>query len=412
MPTVLVIYANSDPVMRESVKALLHSFERHLVGCQVFYHNSIFNRSPFLATYREVDCVIFHHSVTTVWNRSRYRKKLERWLATSFGGAKKIALMQDEYKNVDLLREFVSQISFDRVFTLAPPSQWVVLYGNDIVKSGVLQQYLAGYIDQRLISTKISKTQTDFHHEKALNRSIDIGYRADWSKMHVKLGKTGLLKRDIASVCKSAAVERGLSVDIEIGARHFISGAGWHSFMQNCRYMLGVPSGSSVLDYEGLIESSLLESLKINPQVSEQNLYEEIVASYEQSLFLEVLSPRHFEAMLNGCGQILIESEYNGLLKAWEHYLPLKRDFSNLSDIVDASRDESLRLKIVGNCQRDIIGSELFTYEKFVGDVVGDLLDARSQKVGSGVAKRINRQIESMKMKLLFLRSQVNRLLS
>lgn len=397
MKRVLVIYANTDTVMRVSVSLLLYCFEKYLTDCEVYYHNAIFNRAPILSLYRKVDYVIFHHSVTTVWNRPRYTKKICSWSSCDFGDAKKIALMQDEYKNVDLLRKFINEVMIDSVFTLSPPSQWVSLYGQDAVDKAILKQYLAGYIE-------IPSDQS--HRSK--QRDIDIGYRADWNKMHVKLGKTGLLKRDIAFEVSKLSLNLNITTDIKIGSEYFIKGHAWSFFLSRCRYVIGVPSGSSVLDKYGEIEASLIQKLNINPDTDREILYNELVSNQEDSLVLEVLSPRHLEAMVNGCGQILIESDYNGLLKPWRHYLPLKRDFSNLEEILRLVSDEPLRLEMVRNCQNEIVNSEFLNYKTFAHSVIpNDNLDIVNSN--KSILKHANVFVEVVKDKLIYFRNKFYR---
>ncbi|MEM7359283.1 MAG: hypothetical protein AAF431_09310 [Pseudomonadota bacterium] len=376
--------------------AMLYSFDHHLKNCELYYHNAIFNRGPLLSLYRKVDFVVFHHSVTTVWNRERFLSKIKSWQKCDFGAARKIALMQDEYKNNDLLQRFVQELSIERVFTLAPNTQWNAIYGNQIVNRGILTQYLAGYLE--------TNEHKPMENDK---RDIDIGYRTDWTKMHVKLGSTGMLKRNIAHIVDQSAREQGLSTNIRIGSEHFIKGDDWNRFLRRCRYVIGVPSGSSVLDKSGDIEAQLAARLRENPKVEENLLYREIVESCDGSLLLEVLSPRHFEAILNGCGQILIESDYNGVLVPWVHYLPLKRDFSNLQEIMALAADEELRLTMVRNSQRDIVSSQQYSYKSFVDLVIpsherSEILTPQKKSF----AKVFNELTEAVKKLLLKLRFQ------
>ncbi len=393
MIKVLIIYANSDPVLRQSVAAMLYSFKDHLKACDVYYHNAIFNRAPILGMFRHVDIVVFHHSVTTVWDRGRYNSKIDAWLSCDFGSAKKVALMQDEYKNVDLLRKFISELSIEKVFTLAPPKEWRSIYGEEIVKKDILKQYLSGYVETAYTPNELDCV-----------RDIDIGYRADWTKMHVKLGLIGLLKRDISSEVKNSIASRNLVTDIEVGSEYFISGSDWNIFLRRCRYVIGVPSGSSVLDKSGNIERQLLKKLTDNPRVDEDHLYNEIVCLFEGSLALEVLSPRHLEAISNGCGQILIESDYNGILKPWVHYLPLKRDFSNIEDILFLVKDENLRLQMIENCQKDILSNPQFSYESFTRMVVPTIANKGAIGLNKSPYQRLNNILEAAKSFAIKLR--------
>lgn len=394
---ILIIYANSDNVMRQSVEAMLHSFDLYLPNCETYYHNSILNRAPLLPVFRKVDYVIFHHSVTTVWDRKRYIRKIKSWLSCDFGAARKIALMQDEYKNIDLLRRFVVEMSIDDVFTLAPKQEWASIYGQAIIDKGILQQYLAGYLQ-----SSSCEFNSDFE------RNIDIGYRADWTKMHVKLGKTGFLKKDIAVHVQKHVGQHKLKSDVKVGSEYFIRGADWRSFLKRCRYVIGVPSGSSVLDETGVVERRLFERLRENSVVSETILYRDIVEPREGSLCLEVLSPRHFEAVLYGCGQILVESEYNGILQPWKHYLPLKRDFSNIEEILTMVPDETLRRKMVDTCEKELVVSKHYSYSTFVERILPGV-----RQVGEGkqrnrsLARYFNDGVEGLKLGLVGLKSKL-----
>ena len=361
MKKILVLYANSDVVMRSYVKHFLYSFRTFLPNCEVYYHNAIFNQAPLLPIFRNVQYVIFHHSVTTAWNRKKYPGKIESWRNYNFFDAEKIALMQDEYKNIDLIRHFISSLSIDKIFSVAPEREWNKIYGRELAESGKIKQYFTGYI------TKQHKSSC-----KNVQREFHIGYRAIWRKRSVQFGRTGLLKRDIALKVKRIAEQKSLTTDIQIGTDSFIHGNDWNKFLRRCKYVLGAPSGSSVLDEVGDIESQLRTKLLNQPNIDEDKLFLDIVSKHEGTLSLEVLSPRHFEAMSNGCAQILFEAEYNGLLIPWTHYLPLKRDFSNLEDILEYSKDDSLRNKLINACQRDFINSKLFGYENFVHLVLPD----------------------------------------
>ena len=55
------------------------------------------------------------------------------------------------------------------------------------------------------------------------------------------------------------------------------------------------------------------------------------------------ISSRHFDAIGCGTAQILLEGRYNDLLEPDIHYFQLKRDFSNLNDVLDRLKDERAR---------------------------------------------------------------------
>jgi hypothetical protein len=78
------------------------------------------------------------------------------------------------------------------------------------------------------------------------------------------------------------------------------------------------------------------------------------------------ISPRIFEAI--GCGTLLIlfEGEYSGILRPNLHYVPLKKDFSNLKSVISILRNEQKCKAITEQAYRDIIESGKYSYQTFI----------------------------------------------
>ncbi|PKN80951.1 MAG: hypothetical protein CVU51_14565, partial [Deltaproteobacteria bacterium HGW-Deltaproteobacteria-1] len=68
--------------------------------------------------------------------------------------------------------------------------------------------------------------------------------------------------------------------------------------------------------------------------------------------------------------QILVEGEYGGILKPGIHYIEVKKDWSNLKQVIKQIGDHDLCKTIAGNAYRDIVESGRFTYRKFVDTVI------------------------------------------
>ncbi|MEQ1690722.1 MAG: hypothetical protein ABMA00_05515, partial [Gemmatimonas sp.] len=76
------------------------------------------------------------------------------------------------------------------------------------------------------------------------------------------------------------------------------------------------------------------------------------------------LGPRHLEAIMTGTVQVLVEGQYSGLFRAWEHYIPIKRDLSDLSEIADMIRDDVLIGRITEQATADFVTSGAYGYDK------------------------------------------------
>ena len=55
-------------------------------------------------------------------------------------------------------------------------------------------------------------------------------------------------------------------------------------------------------------------------------------------LQLFAISPRHLEACATRTCQVLVEGEYSGVLRPGEHYIPVRKDLSNLDDVLEHDR--------------------------------------------------------------------------
>jgi len=102
-------------------------------------------------------------------------------------------------------------------------------------------------------------------------------------------------------------------------------------------------------------------------------------------LTLHALSPRHLEACATRTAQILVEGEYNGVLERDRHYLPLRRDLSNLDELLDAVAADRDRERTAEAAYRDVVASGRWTYRRLVDDVEAQLPAAprRGRAVGA-----------------------------
>ena len=55
---------------------------------------------------------------------------------------------------------------------------------------------------------------------------------------------------------------------------------------------------------------------------------------WEDNVYYRTISPRHFEAAAFRICQVLFEGRYSGVLEPMVHYIPLKKDFSNIDEVI------------------------------------------------------------------------------
>jgi spore maturation protein CgeB len=84
------------------------------------------------------------------------------------------------------------------------------------------------------------------------------------------------------------------------------------------------------------------------------------------------ISSRHFEAIGTKTCQVLIEGHYNGILKAGEHYIPVRSDLSDIDEAVRALQDQSLCREIADRTYELAMSSH--TYDHRVADVLARVI--------------------------------------
>jgi hypothetical protein len=98
-----------------------------------------------------------------------------------------------------------------------------------------------------------------------------------------------------------------------------------------------------------------------------------LLTRWEDNIPYRTVSPRHFEAAAFRVVQILFEGRYSGVLQPDLHYLSLRKDFSNLDDVLRQLADVDIRRTITERAYADIIQSGRYSYRTFVSEFDDDL---------------------------------------
>jgi hypothetical protein len=246
-------------------------------------------------------------------------------------------LFQDEQSHLEERIRFCAEAGVDCVFTCMAPPLGERAYGHAGVERVVT--VLPGYVSERL------RREGDRWGRDDDARTIDVGYRArkppdDWSGAARE-------KYEIASGFARRAEGLGLALDISTEERDRIYGRAWPRFVGRCRAVLGTESGASIT----------------LPGTGEEIPY-------------RTLSPRHLEAASLRTAQILFEGSYSGALEPMRHYIPLRKDFSNFAEVVDAFRDAPLRRELTARSRAELVDSGELSYRRLAEPLDEALADA------------------------------------
>jgi hypothetical protein len=293
-----------------------------------------------------------------------------------------VAFFQDEYRFWPERAEVLNRYKVDCVYTCVEPEYYQATYWKH-TQVPRLETYLPGYVSEGMV--RVAKEVSKANGE----RTVDIGYRGRQSYGY--MGKGAQEKHEIGERFRKKADGQGLVLDIETEEGKRIYGDNWLAFLGNCRAVLGVEAGVSIFDIDDVVFPRYERLRAEHPELSQEEVYERILAPYDgKGIYYRTLSPRVFEAAAVRACQILYEGRYSGILKPMVHYIPLRKDFSNIEEVIGLYRDEGVRRELTENCYRDLIASGAYSYRVFIEKFDEGLMAAG---IKPGITPELVRQV-------------------
>jgi hypothetical protein len=352
---VAILYDHSSThtnTVREYLTAFAE-YSRH----RVYYvpASNYHPRSPEQVDLSIFDVVIIHYSIRLCFRclDPTYAAALER-----FSGLM-LCFIQDEYDLTEIARQQFEKLGVHVLFTCVPEAYRESVYPTDRFPHVEFVHVLTGYVPLYLEALAPRKAMKD--------RRFVLGYRG--RSLPVWYGELSREKFLIGQAVREACVRRGIPVDIECDEEHRIYGEQWYAFMQDCRATLGTESGSNVFDDHGDIRGAIQRALKRDPDLSYETLYQRYVAAHEGPVRMNQISPRIFEAIALRTALVLFEGEYSAVVQPEVHYIPLKKDLSNLDDVLERLADDDYLERLTTRAWNDIIGSGRYSYRSFIAMV-------------------------------------------
>jgi hypothetical protein len=371
----ILILCNYDPYNAATVCDHINSFfqySRH----EIFILSKI-GDLPENFSFDPFDIILIHYSIFI--SVDAYMSPATRRRLSRFSGSK-VMFIQDEYRFVNRTIAAINDCGIDVVFTCVPSGEIAKVYPPDLVPNVGFINVLTGYVPEGL---KL------FQPRPLAERSITVGYRGRvYPAWH---GEAGREKHEIGRRFLADAKRYGIKCDIAWDEDSRIYGIQWVKFIQNCRAMLAVESGASVFDFDGSISATvetftavlglsgkqsarvrqfLRQSGPFSKHPEARELYEALKETFfkekENLVDLAQLSPRVFEAATLKTLLIMYEGSYSGALKPWRHYVPLRKDHSNMAEVVDILNNPVECAKIISNCYSEVCENEDYSYKKFI----------------------------------------------
>ena len=361
---ILVLYYSLRAPLRANLADHLYAFRRY-GGRRCVYINLAIRSIPAWVDRIGVDLVVFQTLLLAQrWDPPTFRRVRAKLAPIRRLRCAKVAMPQDEFIYTDALQEFIREFGVDHVLTCAPESEWRTIYGPMVDGPITFAHILTGYLDPATLA-RIERMA------KSAPRGIDVGYRA-W-RPSPSLGRHGQLKSRVGDVFADAAVGAGLRADISLSESDTLHGDDWYRFLLDCRWVIGVEGGASVLDRDGSLRLLSQSFIEQHPNAAFEEVERACFPGFDGGLKLFAISPRHLEACATRTAQVLVDGSYDGILVAGVHYLPLRKDFSNLDEVVHAMSNEEIRARLAERSHVDIVESDRFTYPTFIHEVLASL---------------------------------------
>ena len=376
----LVLYHHPDGSSAQTISDHVRSFTRS-AAMPVWLVNTE-QKFPAGLWGLKFRVIVIHYSLAGFYPQLTARAAEDRRLFSEYvsasTGAFKIAFFQDEYHHCPGRFEFIKRAGIDVIFSLLEPEEVPKVYGT--YTPGVPVEYtLTGYVSDDLVEKARRWTRPQSQ------RPIDVGYRA--RPLPFYMGRGSQEKTGIADEFVRRTAQLPLRLDVKTAEEDRIYGDDWYRFIGNCRAMLGVEAGVSVFDLDDGARSACDAVLAENPDADFATVHRLALAPYEGRIAYRTVSPRVFEAAAFRTCLVLFEGRYSGVLQPMVHYIPLKKDFSNLEEVLRLLQDESAVNQITERAYQDLIASGAYSYDAFIAGL-DDILTAR---VGSFSMRRAER---------------------
>lgn len=305
------------------------------------------------------DAIIFNYCFWA--RRSSFTTQMIARVAAYNGP--KIAIFQDEQDTIRWHRRHVVMMDINAIVTVVDQNVWRAALPEDFFQKLIFLRALTGYLPERKTYEKLTPLPM-------AERRWSISYRG--RPVPFRYGRMTREKWLIGEVMRDICITHAIPQNIAMQEEDRLYGDSWIELIRNSRLVLGAESGTNVFDFDGSLLDRIDAWLKLHPDAKFEEIEERFLMG-QIEFNANQISPRLFEAIVLRTGLLLFEGEYSGVLTPWTHYIPLKKDFSNINEVLAAVDDLAGIEAMVERAWRDIVLSGRYsfaTYVKRIDDLV------------------------------------------
>jgi len=363
---VAMLYDGVGSMHVSTIREHLESFHRYSVHDYTFIPAtpSYWLQSPeeveSSVEFSAFDVVLVHYSIR-LSIREHFEEGLVRALER-FQGLKGL-FIQDEYEGTEIARAWMDRVNFDLVYTCVPSEGLERIYPGYRFPATEFLPTLTGYVPEDVSIERFVQPLGD--------RKVLIAYRG--RKLPAVYGNLGFEKYRIGAQMRIHAQMRGLPVDIEVDDSKRIYGSGWYELLGSARATLGTESGSNVFDFDGSLGTQIKALQARNPNMGFGEIFAQVLAPHEGLVAMNQVSPKIFEAIRLRTALVLFEGTYSGVVQPDVHFIPLKKDFSNIDEVLRKLQDDDHLRALTHRAYEDVVASGKYSYKRFVEGIDSDL---------------------------------------
>lgn len=288
----------------------------------------------WLNLVRTYDLLIFLHSTNsnaTALNRMHIYSLL-------FRKGKTVFFIGNEYKLIPEKIMLLKKTKADYVVSQLPQNIAEWLY------SGICKNIISV---PHALNIEVFQPVNKFH-----DRKIDVGSRS--AEYPWYLGDTD---RNKAIDFMRSLEKNGFAVNVSSDMSKRFERADWANFLNNCKFTVATEAGTSFLEKDDKTRKAVNKFVNGNTDKTFEDVFEVFFKNYKNPVSGKCISPRHFDAIGTKTCQILLEGRYNDILKPNEHYIELKKDYSNLEEVMEKMRDYPLVKQMIDKTYEYVLGN-------------------------------------------------------
>lgn len=345
---ILYLY-NSTQTYTATVFEHIFSFYKYSSHRSFFSHQDQYNKlSIDLSVF---DAVVIHYTIRFPFDQISDENEV---FLSDYKGLK-VLFIQDEYDHPHRTWSWIKRLGIQLVFTVVPQNEVLRVYPSQEFPGVRFVNVLTGYVPENIALGS---------YQPPSQRQIVVGYRG--RPLPIRYGDLGREKVSIGMLVANYCEKHKISYDIKWTEEARIYGPQWYEYVSSCRAMLGSESGSNVFDWDGTLSTKIEELRSSNPNATDDDIYDSLIKPLEIPGLMNQVSPRIFEAIASGTVLVLFEGDYSGVVTPGLHFIPLKKDGSNLDEVFSLLADEKYVDKMAERAYRDIIASGQYSYQSFV----------------------------------------------